>query len=91
MEEKIIKVVLSCAQYLVQQKVPSSIIKNMLYLQLKNYSFPNIKKIADDENIDLFFLINENEEANEKKQQQATKQKKKRNRNIERIRASKHG
>ena len=83
-EDKIIAV-LNCAQYLSQVSTPTSVIKQMIYSQLKDCSFTDIKKIADDENIDILLITAEAEAENEKQ----TKSNKKRKRDIERIRASK--
>jgi hypothetical protein len=81
-EDKIIAV-LNCAQYLSQTPTPISVIKQMIYSQLKDCSFTDIKRIANDENIDIL-LITAAEEENENQ----TRSSKKRKRGIKRIRAS---
>jgi hypothetical protein len=82
-EDRIIAV-LNCAQYLSQIPMPTSVIKQMIYSQLKDCSFTDIKKIADNENIDIL-LITAAEEENESQ----TKSNKKRKKDIERVRTSK--
>jgi hypothetical protein len=85
-KDKIVAV-LECAQYLHEtQLIPTSIIKQMIYSQLKDCSFTNIQTIAQGEDIDILLLIEENE-----KKHQSTKQKQKQKRDNERICTSKSG
>ncbi|MDR1628463.1 MAG: hypothetical protein LBR79_06820 [Oscillospiraceae bacterium] len=65
-DKAIITTVLKCAEYLNQIQIPTFSIKQMIYSQLKDYSFADIKKIADDE--DILFLMMITEDENDEKQ-----------------------
>jgi hypothetical protein len=82
-EDKIIAV-LNCAQYLMSQtSMPITIIKQMIYSQLKDCSFMEIEKIAKDEDLDILLIIAEEDE------NQTRKKSKIEQRSIQRIRESK--
>jgi hypothetical protein len=91
MIEDKITAILNCAQYLSQtQALPTSIIKEMIYSQLKDCSFTDIKKIANDENIDMLFLITDTDESNNEEKNRTKQQKRrKKKRDNERVCTSK--
>jgi hypothetical protein len=76
-EDKIIATVLRCAEYLNSVGVSTNVIKQMMYSQLKDFPFENIKAIAADEDIEILALLQKDEEKEQEK------------RNTKRVRESK--